>query len=151
VPDDTGFHQLTAFDSSDPETPDSGSGVLARVTLRAVGSGDSRVSFGSRDLDEDGKPDKGTLLRDSDAQSIGDLDEDNLFDGESTDAEVAVDQDCPAGTLVAPGPPSSGGGSLSWMAVGGASAAVVAVLAVATVLFLSRRNARRRALPDESS
>ena len=151
VPDDTGFHDLQAFDSSDPPTPDSGSGVLARVTFKAVGSGDSKVRFGSRDLNKDGIPDQGTLLRDAQGQAIGDTNHDTLFDGEQTAAEVAVDQDCPPGTVVAPAPegPSSGG-SFPWLIVGGIAGAVVAVAGVGGVVLLSRRNSRRT-LSDEAS
>lgn len=151
VPDDTGFHDLQAFDSSDPPTPDSGSGVLARVTFKAVGSGDSKVSFGSRDLNNDGIPDQGTLLRDAQGQTIGDTNHDALFDGQQTAAEVAVDQDCPPGTVVAPAPdvPSSGG-TFPWLIAGAIAGAVVALAGVGGVVLLSRRNSRRT-LSDEAS
>lgn len=152
VPDDSGFHYLAAFDSSDPATPDSGTGVLARVTFKAVGSGDTKIRFGSQDLDGDGVPDKATLMRNSDADPIGDVDGDNLFDGQRTDAEVAVDQDCPAGAIVAPAPEStSGGGSFTWLIAGGVAVAVAAVSGVGGAVVLSRRRSRRVALSDEPS
>jgi hypothetical protein len=146
VPDDSGFHYLAAFDSSDPPTPDSGSGVLVRVTLKAVGAGDSKIRFGSRDLNEDGVLDKGTLLRDVNGQVIGDLNGDTFFDGEQTGADVAVDQDCPAGRTVAPSPASldTGGGAQAWLIGGGAAAALAAVGGTGAVLFVSRRRSRSR-------
>jgi hypothetical protein len=147
VPDDSGFHDLQAFDSSDPPTPGSGSGVLARVTFKAVGPGDSKVGFGSRDLNHNGIPGQGTLLRDVQGQAIGGT----LFDGQQTDAEVAVGQDCPPGTVVAPAPegPSSGG-SFPWLIAGGIAAAVIAGAGVCGVVLLSRRNSRRT-LSDDAS
>ena len=153
VPDGSGFHHLAAFDSSDPPTPDSGTGVLARVTFKAVGSGDTKIQFGDRDLDGDGAPDKATLMRDSDTRPIGDTNGDSLFDGQSTGAEVAVDQDCPAGTVVAPAPESasSGSGSLPWIIAGGVAAAVVLVSGLGGAVLLSRRRSRRAVVADDAS
>jgi hypothetical protein len=146
VPDDRGSHHVAGFDSGDPPSPDSGSGVLASVTFRAVGDGDSKISFSKADLDGDGKKDQGTLLRDSEANAIGDTDKDKLFDGQETNAEVAVGQDCPAGTTVAPSPKSDDGSSTSWVAIGGGAAAIVAIGVLGLVLVMSRRrSARRRA------
>jgi hypothetical protein len=148
VPDDSGFHYLAAFDSSDPPTPDSGSGVLVRVTLKAAGAGDSKIRFGSRDLNGDGVLDQGTLLRDANGQSIGDVNGDTLFDGDRTDAEVAVNQACPAGTRVAPSPPGqdAAGSSSLWLIAGGVAASVAALGGTGTVVFVRRRRsvARRR-------
>ena len=146
VPDDSGFHYLAAFDSSDPATPDSGSGVLVRVTLKAVGSGDSKIRFGSRDINEDGVLDKGTLLRDADGQPIGDANGDTIFDGDRTDGEVAVNEDCPAGTRVAPSPPGpdASGSSSPWLIVGGVAASVAALGGTGTVLFVARRRSVAR-------
>lgn len=151
VPDNSGFHDLQAFDSSDPPTPDSGSGVLARVTFKAVGSGNTEIGFGNRDLDQNGVPDKGVLLRDAQGQAIGDTDDDTFFDGQTTVAEVAVGEDCPAGSIVAPAPAApSSGDSFPWLIAGGIAAAIVALSGAGGLLLLSRRNSRRP-LSDEAN
>jgi hypothetical protein len=153
VPDSTGFHHLAAFDSSDPPTPDSGIGILARVTFKAVGSGDTKIRFGTQDLDNNGVTDKGTLMRNSDTKPIGDTNGDNLFDGQTTGAEVAVDQNCPAGSVVAPAPVSEGssGGSFPWFIAAGIAAAAVVVSGAGGAVVLSRRRSRGAALSDEPS
>jgi hypothetical protein len=156
VPDDTGLHYLAAFDSSDPPTPDSGSGVLARVTFRAVGPGQSPVRFANRDLNGDGVLDKGTLLRDTNAHAIGDANGDTFFDGEEDNAAVAVDQACPAGSVVASAPSgqlsSAGSSSFPWLIAFGAAAGALAILGAGAVVLLSRRRqAARRTVPDETS
>lgn len=94
VPDDDGRYQLAAFDSADPMSPDSGSGTLARVTVRAVGSGVSPLSLPLTDVDSDGAPDQGPFLRDADGEPIGDENGDTLFDGQIVDAKIAVDESC---------------------------------------------------------
>ncbi len=146
VPDDSGFHYLAAFDSSDPPTPDSGSGVLVRVTLKAVGAGDSKIRFGRRDFNGDGVLDKGTLLRGADGKPIGDTNGDTLFDRELTDGEVAVSQDCPAGAKIAPSPPGPGASGISvpWLTAGGVAALVAALGGVGAVVFVARRRSAAR-------
>lgn len=89
-----GRHYLGAFDAADPPTPDSGSGVLARVTIEGVGPGVSELRMPLSDLDGDGNPDEGPLLRDIDANSIGDVNGDILFDGLIAEARIAVDASC---------------------------------------------------------
>lgn len=153
LPDDSGFHSLAALDSADPESPDSGSGVLARITFEAVGAGDSPVRFGNRDYDSDGKLDRGSLVRDVETNFIGDSNEDTFFDGTQADAEVVVDGDCPAGSVVAqasivgePTQPSDGSSSAPWAAIGGGVAAAVVVLL--GLAFLLTRRGRRRSPAD---
>jgi len=89
-----GRYQLAAFDAADPFAPDSGSGVLARVTVKGVGPGVSELRLPLLDLDEDGNPDRGPLLRDIDVNSIGDVNGDTLFDGPIAEARIAVDASC---------------------------------------------------------
>jgi hypothetical protein len=152
VPDDSGLHELQAFDSSDPPTPDSGTGVLARVTFKALASGTSRVRFGNNDLNGDGTPDVGTLLRDTNGNLIGDVNSDGFFDGTGQNAQVAVGDSCPPGTVVAQGPEHASNTSFAWLIVAGAAGALVFVLgAVGLTLLSRRRRARRRTVPDESS
>lgn len=94
-PDDDGRYHLQSVDTADPPAPDSGSGVLARLTFKAVGEGTSPISLAKLDLDEDGTPDQGILLRDVDAEVIGDRDGDTLFDGPVADGEIRVGERCP--------------------------------------------------------
>lgn len=94
VPDSDGRFQVGAFDAADPPAPDSGSGVLARITLRGVGPGVSELRLPLSDLDGDGRPDEGPLLRDVDVNDIGDVDGDTFFDGPIDGARIAVDASC---------------------------------------------------------
>jgi hypothetical protein len=143
VPDSDGEFGMQAVDNSDPASPDSGSGVLAELTLSAIGSGMSNLSLGSEDFDQDGKPDRGPFLRDVDAKIIGDVNGDTFFDGEIHGAQVAVDEACPSGTVI--GQPKSGRGGTGgldalYFVAPGLAAAAVAVLGA--VILLSRRRAR---------
>jgi hypothetical protein len=95
TPDTDGLYLLQAVDTADPPAPDSGSGVLARLTLTAVGPGVSAVSLPQIDLDADGEPDVGPLLRNADAEIIGDETGDTFFDGPNHSAQIAVDEACP--------------------------------------------------------
>ncbi len=100
TPDESGLYQAAAVDTSDPASPDSGSGTLVRLTLEAVGEGTSSVSLDPVDLNNDDVADRGVLLRASDGAIIGDEDGDTFFDGPLTGAEVRVGDDCPDGGLV---------------------------------------------------
>ncbi len=91
LPDTDGRYWVQAFDAADPVAPDSGSGVLARVTVKGVGPGVSDLSLPVSDLDGDDNPDEGPLLRDVNVNSIGDVNGDTLFDGPIADARIAVD------------------------------------------------------------
>lgn len=94
LPDSDGRYWVQAFDAADPIAPDSGSGVLARITIQGVGPGVSDIRLPLSDLDGDDKPDEGPLLRDVDAGVIGDVDGDTLFDGPIAAARIAVDASC---------------------------------------------------------
>lgn len=100
LPDIDSYYRIAAVDLADPPAPDSGSGVLARLTLEAVGPGVSVLSLSPIDVNEDGKIDLGPSLKDAKAEPIGDLDGDDLFDGPIANAEVAVDGTCPGVTPV---------------------------------------------------
>lgn len=62
---------------------DSGSGVLARLTLRAVGAGVTPITLGA------------AILKDKNNEAIDDSNGDLYFDGFITSAWVAVDEQCP--------------------------------------------------------
>lgn len=92
--DSDGRLQIGAFDSADPPAPDSGSGVLARVTIQGVGVGVSEIGLPLSDLDGNGAPDRGPVLVNADADIIGDADGDTWFDTPVAPARIAVDASC---------------------------------------------------------
>jgi Cohesin domain len=146
VPDDSGLHTLSAFDSSDPATLHSGSGILSRVTFKALGPGSSPVRFAANDPNGDG-----TLLRDTNGNLIGNFNGDGFFDGPRQDAQVAVDGSCPAGSVVALRPATTGGTSFPWLIASAAAGAFVVVLGAVGLVLFSRRQRARRTVRDESS
>jgi hypothetical protein len=120
-----------------------GSGVLARLTLEAAGPGVSDLSV--RSVPTSAGAPVGPVLTDSDAQHIGDSDGDSFFDGAILDAQVAVDESCPAD---AEGPIevlTSGGddGVSSWIFIAGAVGIVAAVSFGGLALIRLRRSGTR--------
>jgi hypothetical protein len=95
LPDLDARYGLAAADLADPPAPDSGSGVLARLTLKAVGPGISPVSVPPIDFNNDGTMDLGPFLNNVHGDPIDDLDSDGLFDGQISAAQIAVDTACP--------------------------------------------------------
>lgn len=98
LPDADGQYRLAAVDIAEPLAPDSGSGVLARLTLQAVGAGVSPANLALLDINEDGTADLGPSLTDIQGAHIGDMDGDTLFDGPISSARIAVDTACPEAT-----------------------------------------------------
>jgi hypothetical protein len=94
-PGTDGRYRVAAADIGDPPAPDSGSGVLARLTLSALSPGVSLISLPRLDFSGDGTPDIGPILTALGGQRIGDSDGDSYFDGPIADAWIAVDTDCP--------------------------------------------------------
>jgi len=144
LPDSDGRYQLAAFDAADPAAPESGSGLLARVSVKAVGPGISPLGLPQSDLDDDGNPDEGPLLRDTDANAIGDENGDTLFDGTIIEASVAVDETC-EGVRQTEAEPEANDGGLSGVAVAGiviGSSAAALVAAGIGWLALRRRKQR---------
>jgi len=100
LPDLDGRYGLAAADLADPPAPDSGSGVLTRLTLKAVGPGVSPASVPPIDFNDDGTIDLGPFLNNLRGEGIDDLDGDGFFDGQIFDAQIAVDTACPADGVV---------------------------------------------------
>lgn len=96
VPNTVGHYTVAAADIADPSAPDTGSGVLARVSLRAKSEGISPLAIPNLDLDSDGVADRGRVLTNIDGDRIDDDDGDGLFDGAVRNAQVAVGQACPS-------------------------------------------------------
>lgn len=155
VPDDDGRYEVQSVDTADPLAPDSGSGILASLTLRAKGEGTSPISIAPVDLDGDGTPDRGILMSNANGDAIGDTNGDKRFDGPTKDAEIRVGESCsgadsgnvvqtvPSGSSV-PGQTTSansstGGGSDTTVIAGVAAAVIAAVAALVFVAVLMRR------------
>jgi hypothetical protein len=113
VPYSGGRHFLGAADLNG--APESGSGVLARLTLRAKAPGLSSAEFLYDDVDNDGDMDIGPRLTASGGVPIGDATGDDVFDGDIQNAFIAVDESCdaaPPSPTPSPSPtPQPGGGT----------------------------------------
>lgn len=94
VPDQDGGYAFAVVDATPDSEGHTGSGVLARMTLEAVGTG---MSFLTLD---------GIVFADPAGSSIGDVNGDDIFDGTIAHAQVWVGEPCP-GTLPAPTPSAS--------------------------------------------
>ena len=108
LPSSGGLYRLGAVDMGHPSSPHSGSGVLARLTLKAVGAGISPATLTTLDANNDGKPELGTRLKDPQEKPIGDANGDEFFDGPVFNAQIAVDRACPPGAAQTPLPAASG-------------------------------------------
>jgi hypothetical protein len=73
-------------------------GVLARLTLKAIGPGVSPLSLSPIDINKDGSIDLGPFLKNVEAEFISDFDGDGFFDGPIANAEIVVGGACPSGT-----------------------------------------------------
>ena len=102
LPDLDARYGVAAADLADPPAPDSGSGVLARLTLKAVGPGVSPANVPPIDINDDGKIDLGPFLNDVRGDPIDDVDDDGFFDGQIFAAQIAVDTACPADGVIPP-------------------------------------------------
>ena len=103
LPDIEGHYRMTVADIAEPPAPESGSGTLGRLTLKAVGPGVSPANILVIDIDSDGKRDGGPFLTDAAGKPIGDVDGNGVFDGPISNAQIAVDTTCLA-TTASPSP-----------------------------------------------
>jgi len=101
LPDIDGWYRVATADIAEPPATDSGSGVLARLTLEALTPGISPLSLSPVDVNDDGRMDLGPSLKDFHGESIDDRDGDGFFDGPIANAQIAVDTLCPGVTPVA--------------------------------------------------
>ena len=99
LPDLDALYGLMAADLAEPPAPDSGSGVLVRLTLKAVGPGISPARISPIDFDNNGTLDLGPSLKNVHGDPIDDLNNDTFFDGQISAAQIAVDTACPPGTV----------------------------------------------------
>ena len=99
-----GLFRVGAVDIGAGSESDSGSGVLARLTLEATGSGLSPALLPLLDENEDGTIDLGPRLSDPRFEPIGDTTGDPYFDGTIVQAQIAVGMPCPAAPSPEPTP-----------------------------------------------
>ena len=145
VPDSDGVYEVRAFElSADPDAVESGSGVLARITLEAASSGVSTLSVKV--------PSIGPILTDGDGDALEPADEFGVWLGDVSDAQIAVDEECPpvtttptptASPTVTDGEEDGDGDDLTvvWIIVG-----IAAGIAALSVGFFAWRAARGRVL-----
>jgi hypothetical protein len=150
TPDDTGVYAVAAVDSADPVAPDSGDGILVRLTFEALKEANTKLSIKPADIDGDRVPDRGILLRNIDNAIIGDTNGDTFFDGPVSDAEIRVGAECATpGHVVVAGSSSetngSGGGDNAWVWIAIGAGVVAVVAAVGAGLLLARRRGRKAA------
>ena len=94
LPDSDGSYGIVTADMGET-TGETGSGVLTRLTLKAVGEGASALTLTDVYLADSSIPPK----------AIGSTDNDKYFDGLISGAQVWVGQACPAGPLPTLTPP----------------------------------------------
>ncbi len=105
LPDGDGRHLLSLGDLS--SATESGSGVLARLTLKAIAPGLTQAAIPQIDVDRNGQIDAGPVLEFRGA-FIGDVNGDGFFDGARASATIAVDRPCPQSTPPPGATPGSG-------------------------------------------
>jgi hypothetical protein len=121
LPDYNGRHFLGITDAS--AASESGSGILAIVTLKGVGKGTTAIGIPQFDFNDDGKTDEGVALTQYGGNFIGDVNGDHFFDGNVQPGYIAVGESCSAVVTESPTDPptpaanattpanSAGGGS----------------------------------------
>ena len=138
VPDDKAPYRVGGANISDPPTGVDGSGVLARLTVKAVGPGLSTISLAPIQLDV-GKI--GPTFADVDGARIGDANGDSFFDGPFLDGQIAVDQPCPGGEGVSPASLAGGSGGLAWWVFLAIAGGIAAAAGIGSVAFFRLRRA----------
>lgn len=141
-PGDDGLYRVGGAIITDPPIGVDGPGVLARLTIEAIGPGLATLSLKPVQT-EAGRP-VGAVLTDVDSNRLGDSNDDGLFDGPTLDAAIAVDQDCPtdAGGPIAALTGGDGGGISAWIIAAVALGLVVTAGFGGIALFRLRQASR---------
>lgn len=132
-------YRVGAANIADPPEGVSGSGVLARLTLEAVGSGVTDLSIGIQQSDIE-RP-AGPTLTDVNSNQIADSDGDSFFDGPILGGTVAVDESCSASGADGPITVLSGGddGGLAWWIFLAAAVGLVATAGIGGIALITLR------------
>jgi hypothetical protein len=104
LPDINGRHLLAIGGGSAVSV--SGSGILATIKFKAFGAGVSIIDIPQNDFDGNGTVDEGAVLFRNGGTKIGDINDDNFFDGSVQSARVAVNASCAAPTQAPTDPPT---------------------------------------------
>lgn len=104
VPNSVGNYRMGAADTGGTGAAESGSGILATLTLRAKSPGLSWSAVYRADVNGDGSIDIGPTLTALGGQHIGDTNGDSVFDGTISNGQIAVDQKCTKPQPTAPAP-----------------------------------------------
>ena len=144
VPDLDGLYRVTAADLGEPNAADTGSGVLARLTLEAALPGVHSISIAAIDRNGDGKPDIGPTLTNDAGDHPGDSNGDGFYDRDIADAVVAVDQPCGANSGSPGGVEgsASGGSDVAWWIALPIGLGVATVLVAGGVVLKAVRRRR---------
>lgn len=106
VPNRNGLYRLAAADIAIPAAPEQGSGLLARVTLKAKGDGFAALGLPHLDYNGDGTYDLGPRLITLQGKEIGDVNGDGFLDSLGNSGHVAIGASCedlPADATPLPG------------------------------------------------
>jgi hypothetical protein len=140
VPDNDAPYRVGAANITDSPEGSSGEGVLARLTMEAVGSGTSVLSVAPQETDAGTI---GATLTDVNAEQISDSDDDGFFDGLIVDAQVAVDEPCPGSDAAGGNSSAIGGGGdeggLAWWVFAAGAIGAVAVIGFGGAVLMARR------------
>jgi len=137
VPDSSEPYRIGAANLSDPLESVSGSGVLARLTLQAVGGGVTDLTVGSQPTDA-GRP-IGPTLTDVNGNQIADSDGDSMFDAPILDAIIAVDESCDSSEGVATAVLGGDDGGVAWWILLAAAVGLVATASIGGAAFITLR------------
>lgn len=109
VPNHNGLYRLAAADIGIPAAPEQGSGVLARLTLKAKAAGAAALGLPHLDYNKDGTYDLGPRLITLQGKEIGDGDGDGFLDSLGNSGHVAIGSSCADVPQSTPGPGGADG------------------------------------------
>ena len=145
VPDNKSPFRIGAANITDPPEGVTGSGVLARLTVEAIGTGTTDLTVGPQPTDA-GFP-IGPTLTDVDGNQIADSDGDSMFDAPILDAVIAVDESCDSSGGVATAVLSGDDGGVAWWIFLAAAVGLVASASIGGVAFITLRKAGAKTAP----
>jgi hypothetical protein len=94
LPNRVGLYRVAAADIAIPAAPEQGSGLLARVTLKAKANGFAALGLPHLDYNKDGTFDLGPRLIALQGREIGDRNGDGFLDAAGNSGHIAVGASC---------------------------------------------------------
>jgi hypothetical protein len=136
-------YRVGAANIADPPEGVTGSGVLARLTLEAVGSGSTDLSLGLQQTDI--QQPVGPTLTDVNGSVIADSDGDSFFDSPILDAKVVVDETCDGSGATGPSTVLGGDSEgLAWWIFLAAAVGLVATAGIGGAALITLRRGGSR-------